>query len=131
MKRFSECFAAYGAKLPNAQWAVSATTPAGDVVVSCWSHYFVKADGVLRYRDRLSRWAGNAAGNNLLRRHLEDALRDSLPVRAVIATAADTTRVDAGASASSAGNRFHARTDLIGTVAAFDGDHFQIDFRRT
>lgn len=130
MRRYSECFAAYGAKLPNAQWAVSALAPDGALVVSCWSHLFHRAGDMLAYRDRLSRWQGNAAGNRLLHRHLEDALRDSLPVRVVIATAPDPGRVDAGESASSTANRFHVRTDLVGRVVAFDGDSFQIDFRR-
>jgi hypothetical protein len=109
---------------------VSAVAPDGSVVISCWSHLFRKDGAVLGYHDRLSRWAGNKAGNRLLHEHLEAAVRDGTPVRAVIATAADSAKVDAGESASSAGNRFHVRPDLVGRVVAFDGDAFQIDFER-
>lgn len=130
MKRYSECFAAYGAKLPNAQWAVSAIAPDGSVAISCWSHLFRRNGTILAYHDRLSRWAGNKAGNRLLGEHLSVALQNAAPVRAVIATAADAARVDAGEPASSAGNRFHVRPDLVGRVVAFDGDAFQIDFER-
>jgi len=68
---FSECFTKYGAKLANRMWAVSAQAADGAIVSSCWSNYFSRPDQeTLRCTDTLSRWEGNAAGNNLLREHL-------------------------------------------------------------
>lgn len=41
----SEAFAQYGAKLVNHQWAVSAISEDGALVMSCWAHYFRKHFG--------------------------------------------------------------------------------------
>lgn len=131
MKSFTDCFAAYGAKLPNAQWAVSALAGDGSLVVSCWSLYFSRPDRhTLRYTDRLSRWSGNEAGNRLLHSHLIQAYASSLPVRLVIATPTDGQVVHQGLDASCIKKTFHVRPDLIGMVAEFDGDEFVIDFSR-
>jgi hypothetical protein len=92
-------FARYGTKLANPQWAVSSMSPADELVVSCWEHYFSPHDGALRYRDHLSRWSGNRIGNNLLRQHLVQAPEQGLSVRLVIAHAKDTAHVDSGADA--------------------------------
>ena len=126
----TSAFARYGAKLPNPQWAVSAVNSTGEVVVSCWKHYLKGANGKLIYEDSLSRWAGNAAGNNLLREHLTRALADDLPVRLVIARTDATDIVDSGQDASQAAKTFGVREDLVGKVVAFDGDHFEIEFVR-
>lgn len=131
MATFTECFASYGAKLPNPQWAVSAIAENGDLVVSCWSLYFSWPDSeTRRYRDRLSRWAGNKNGNRLLRSHLEEALASHRQVRLVIATPVDRRGVDEGADASATKKTFHVEPDEIGVVASFDGDEFVIDFKR-
>ena len=127
----AEAFARYGAKLANPQWAVTAVAEDGALVVSCWAHYLGRpAAGVLRYEDRLSRWAHNAAGTNLARRHLEQALRDGLVVRLVIGTSGDPKSVDAGESASDTPKTYHLREDLVGRVVEFDGDRFVINFGR-
>jgi hypothetical protein len=126
----SEAFAQYGAKLANPQWAVSAKAEDGSVVMSCWAHFFKPGDGGLRYEDTLSRWSGNAPGNNLCGQHVADAFNNKLPVRLVIATAVDTEVVDSGNDASKVKKTFHTRPDMIGRITHFDGDRFIIDFQR-
>lgn len=123
-------FNRHGAKLANPQWAVSAMNNKGELVVSCWSHYFTARDGKLVYTDRLSRWSGNTPGNNLFRKHLDAAIADKLPVRMVKATTSDPDLVDSGGDASEAKNTFSVRKDVIGRVTSFDGDNFTIEFVR-
>jgi len=122
----TSAFARFNAKLANPQWAVSAISSDGELVVSCWKHYLKGVEGKLHYRDRLSRWSGNSAGNNLLREHLNVALAEDLPVRLVIARTEATEIVDSGKDASQAPKTFGVREDLVGRVVAFDGDGFEI-----
>ena len=121
-------FNRYGAKLVNPQWAVSAISDKGELVVSCWSHYLSSGSGKLTYADRLSRWPGNALGNNLMRQHLEEAVANDLKTRLVKATTSDQQLVDSGGDASGAKNTFSVREDLVGKVTSFDGDEFVIEF---
>ena len=121
-------FNRYGAKLANAQWAVSAISESGELVVSCWKHHLSPEDGKLVYTDRLSRWAGNKRGNNLLRGHLKAAIKDEASVRLVIAKSDDPATIDSGESASETQNSFGVRQDLVGRVSAFDGDEFILEF---
>lgn len=131
MATFTECFASYGAKLPNPQWAVSAIAENGDLVVSCWDLYFSRPNAeTLRYTDRLSRWAGNEAGNRLLRSHIEEAFVSRRRVKLVIATPKDRRGVDDGSDASAIKKAFHNKPDVTGVIASFDGDEFVIDFKR-
>lgn len=128
---FTECFAHYGAKLPNRQWAVSAIAENGELVVSCWRPYLSRPEPeTLRYTDKLSRWAGNAPGNRLLRSHIEEAFDSRRSVRLVIATPADRRIVDDGTDASAVKKTFHVKPEVTGVVASFDGDEFVIDFKR-
>ena len=96
----------------------------GAMVLAC-SHGFFghPAAGVLRYEDRLSREDAGARDIELLSRHLTLARDGALPIRMVVA-----------ASPSQKSGRtirsFHVRTDLVGKVVKFDGDHFIIDFTR-
>lgn len=131
MASFTECFAIYGAKLPNPQWAVSAIARDGSLVLSCWSVYFSRpGPTILRYTDRLSRWAGNEAGNRLLRSHIEEAFSSRRPVKLVIATPSDRRVVDDGSDASALKKIFHVKPEVTGVVASFDGDEYVIDFKR-
>ena len=123
-------FNRYGAKLANPQWAVSAMNDKGELVVSCWSHYFTAGGGKLVYSDRLSRWSGNTAGNNLFRQHLESAVAADTPIRLVKATTSDPELVDSGGDASKAKNTFSVREDVVGRVTSFDGNNFTIEFVR-
>jgi hypothetical protein len=113
---FTDAFGRYGATLRNVQWAVSAIAD-GQLVLSCWSHYFSPAkDGIMIYEDRLSRWKG--PGSNLLGEHLNQAQREDLPVRLVMARAEDRDAIDSGSDASMVKKTF------------FDGDLFRIEFKQ-
>lgn len=127
----NEAFAQYGAKLANRLWALSSLAENGDLVVSCWSHYFKTPEkGTLRYIDALSRLKTNEAGHSLLKGHLADALKDNTPVRIVFATTQETALVDAGLDISAASKRYHVRKDIKGHVVTFDGDKFVMEFKR-
>ena len=128
--KLSEAFAEYGAKLVDPQWAVSALTDDGSLVMSCWMHYFTKIDRVLRYEDSLSRWSVNAPGTNLFKQHIEDALKNNRPVRLVIAKTDEIEAVDSGQDDSTVNRDFYSRPDMIGRVTHFDGDKFIVDFQR-
>jgi hypothetical protein len=128
---YTECFAKYGAKLANRMWAVSAEAPDGAIVISCWHNYFSRPEkDTLRYTDTLSRWEGNAQGNNLLSQHLNTAQAEGRPIRLVVATALDTNPIDKGWDASVVSKTFHPKPELVGTLVSFDGDQYVIDFRR-
>jgi len=128
---FTECFAKYGAKLSNPMWAVSAVASDGAIVISCWSNYFSRPDkDTLRYSDTLSRWEGNAPGNNLLREHLLLAQAESRLIRLVVATALNTIPIDKGWDASLISKTFHIKPEVVGKLTEFDGNAFIIDFRR-
>jgi hypothetical protein len=119
---FSKAFAQYGATLKNVQWAVSAIAD-GRLIVSCWQHYFQR----MTYTDRLSRFGG--PGNNLLREHLEQAVAEELPVKAVIAYTQDRAAIDSGGDASKVKKSFTVKPDWTGKVVYFDGDEFRIQFQ--
>jgi hypothetical protein len=127
---FTEAFQKYGAKLKNVQWSVSSRSDSDEIVVSIWAHHLKPRDGKLRCTDRLSRWSGNIAGNNLLIQHLLEASSENLPIRLVIARTKDTDSVDHGHDASGLKKSFSARPDLVGELVSFDGDEFVIDFRK-
>ena len=123
-------FNRYGTKLNNPNWAVSAISKSGELVISCWKHYLSNEGGKLVYTDRLSRWASNKPGNNLLRGHLDAATKDQTNVRLVIAKTDKPALVDSGEDASQAQNTFGVREDLVGRIGSFDGDEFVIEFTK-
>lgn len=129
---YTTAFLRYKAKLDNPNWAVSAISADGALVISCWEQYFEHpGDGTLRYVDSLSRWNGsNRAGWNLLRRHLEMTKAGELEVRLVLAKTDNPAAVAKGGDASKLNNTFSAREDLVGRLIQFDGDHFTIEFRK-
>ncbi|WP_249041006.1 HNH endonuclease [Marilutibacter maris] len=121
-------FGRYGAKLVNRYWAVSALTDAPrELVVSIWQHHIDASDGRWIYDDTLDRWRG--AGKNLLKEHLAVALREGLPLRAVVATQHNRAEVLANPEKASR-NTFQARPDWVGRVEHLDGDHFVLVFER-
>lgn len=132
----TQAFAKYGAKIRNPRNVYSAIAEDGSLVISCWFHYFSRPedeDVALRYSDRLSRMRGKGGklpGKNLLKEHLEQAFREELVVRPVIATTPETDVVDAGQDSSSLPKTFHLKETHIGKVVVFDGDAFRIDFTR-
>lgn len=116
-------FEQYQAKLTNYRWAVSAIAADGSLVISCWETYFRTVNRTLKYEDALSRWdASNSAGSNLLKSHLEQAQRDGLKVRLVVAHWSE--------GANRVADYFHVRPDVVGRVAEFDGDRFVLEFRK-
>jgi hypothetical protein len=123
-------FNRYGAKLVNPNWAVSSFNEKGELVVSCWKHYIEFSGGKAVCVDRLSRWSDKSPGNNLLRRHLEEAFDKNAAVRLVMAVTEETAVVDSGADASSIKKYFLVRPNLVGRILSFDGDEFQIEFLR-
>jgi hypothetical protein len=117
-----DAFARFGAKPTNPQRALSAIAGDGALVINCSQAYFGHpAPGVLRYEDRLSRDTTTPKAVDLLGQHLTLARDGALPVRMVVTSAVDEKGRNRG---------FHVRSDLIGTVVKFDGDHFIIDFTR-
>jgi hypothetical protein len=125
---FVNSFKHFHAKLPNANWAVSAKLRNGAIVVSCWAHNFRKTqDGKLTYTDRLDHWSGNIMGKNLLTEHLTWAFESKAPVHLVMATTKDRRLVDKG-TARDLTNTFNPRDDLVGVVSNFDGNTYIIKF---
>jgi hypothetical protein len=120
-----DAFGKFGAKPSNRLRGLSAMAADGALVLNCQHGNFAHPSrGVLRYEDRLSRESADTKDTQLLGQHLTLARDGALPVRMVV-----TSIVEARAGNSS--RRCHVRTDLIGKVVTFDGDHFVIDFTRT
>ena len=118
----ADAFGKFGAKPRNRAYSLSAMATDGAMVLSCSKAYFGHpSPGVLRYEDRLSREPTDAKERTLLGQHLTLARDGALPVRMVVMS---TEGDDRG------GRRFHVRSDLIGKLVEFDGDHFIIDFTR-
>jgi hypothetical protein len=119
-----DAFARFGAKLGNRLRGLSAMAADGALVLNCsHAHFGHPSRGVLRYEDSLSKQALGPADTQLLGQHLALAHVGALPVRMVVSARADEKH--RGGSSSC-----HVRPDLIGKVAAFDGDHFIVDFTR-
>jgi hypothetical protein len=117
-----DAFAKFGAKPVNRLRALSAIASDGAMVLNCSHAYFAHpAQGVLRYEDRLSRDPAVSKDAGLLGQHLALARDGALPVRMVVASPVDEKKRS---------RSFHVRSDLIGAVVTFDGDHFIIDFTR-
>ncbi|HUI59452.1 MAG TPA: hypothetical protein VLX90_04480 [Steroidobacteraceae bacterium] len=117
-----DAFARFGAKPGNRVRSLSAMAADGAMVLNCSTDRFAHpAQGVLRYEDRLSREPAASRENELLSQHLALARDGALPVRMIV------TALPVG----DRGNRScHVRSDLIGKVVKFDGDHYIIDFTR-
>ena len=119
-------FGRYGATLVNRAWAVSALTDEPrELVVSIWRHNITSVDGRWVYRDSLARWQG--PGKNLLKEHLGLALRDKLPLRAVVSTQENRDDYHAG-RAKNPRNTFQAAPEWVGRVDQLDGDAFVLVF---
>jgi hypothetical protein len=125
----TDAFAAFGAKLRNVRWAMSAIAKDGALVISGWAHRLTRNATGERYEDRLSRWVSNKMRQRLLREHLTTAVERGLPVRLVVATLDDPSNDIPGDDGSKYPKTFSIRPDLVGAVDEFDGDHFVIEFR--
>jgi hypothetical protein len=117
-----EAFGKFGSKPLNRLHALSAMAADGAMVLNCSPAYFGHpAQGVLRYEDRLSREAAGAKNTELLGQHLTLARDADLPVRMIVTSVATEKKRSVSC---------HVRSDLIGKVVKFDGDHFIVDFTR-
>jgi hypothetical protein len=118
-----DAFARFGAKPGNRVRSLSAMAADGALVLNCSKTCFVHPSrGVLRYEDRLSREEqADTKEGELLSQRLTLARDGALPVRMIV------TSIGGGERSS---RSVHVRSDLIGKVVKFDGDHFVIDFTR-
>jgi len=117
-----DAFGKIGAKPRNRVYSMSAMAADGAMVLNCSKAYFGHpSPGILRYEDSLSRESADSKEGAYLSQHLTLARDGELPVRMVVTTIASDDR----------GRRsFHVRSDLIGKLVMFDGDHFIVDFTR-
>ena len=121
-------FAAFGAKLSNPRWSVSALSSSGGLVISCWQHLFRPG---LVYSDNLTRWTGNKLGSEELRQYLEKAVANQLDIFLVIARAENVNELYQVMDASKVKKQFTVRKDVVGKISSFDGDNFCIVFKKS
>lgn len=123
----TSAFAHYGATLRNPQWSVSAWAPDGSLVVSLWDHHYQKGSpGSMEFTGSMTRWHG--PGNTEFRENIAKALRESRPVRLVVAKTREIERVEAGEDASKVKKEFFVRNDLVGEVAEITDDRYVFRF---
>ncbi|SRR5581483_7571459 len=119
-----EAFGKFNSKPSNRLHGLSAIAADGAMVLNCSPAYFGHPEqGVLRYEDRLSREVPGTKCTELLGQHLTLARDGALPVRMVVSSLSVVGEQKRNASR-------HVRSDLIGKVVKFDGDHFIVDFTR-
>ena len=118
----ANAFGKFGAKPRSRVYCLSAMAADGAMVLNCSTAYFGHpSPGILRYEDRLSRESADSKEGAYLGQHLTLARDGALPIRMVVTSMASDDR----------GRRsFHIRSDLIGKLVKFDGDHFIVDFAR-
>jgi hypothetical protein len=132
-------FGRFGSRPSNRLHSLSAIAADGAMVLNCSQAYFVhpaRACFVMRTgslegcpvrstpsssAELLSRAPQPSSSAELLSQHLTLARDGALPVRMVVTSILDASRRS---------RSFHVRTDLIGKVVKFDGDHFVVDFTR-
>jgi hypothetical protein len=114
-------FSRFGAAITGGQRPKWATAQDGSLVLVCQSSGFSRPGaGVLRYSASLSRTATRTSRVEALRLSLDAARSAGTPVRLIIHTLA----------AGGGSGRIHVRPDLVGSIAAFDGDAYSVDFVR-
>ncbi len=114
-------FSRLGADRAGQQRPLSGVAQDGSLVLVCQSAGFSRPDaGVLRYSAKLTETIARAAQIEALRQGLDAANTARTPIRMIVKTPGIR-----GASA-----RYHVRTDLVGSVAEFDGDAYSVDFVR-
>jgi hypothetical protein len=119
-----DAFAKYGGKPANRLHSLSAMAADGAMILGCASTRFGHpGPGILRYEDKLSRDPSRTVESAALGTHLSLARDGKLPVRMIIIA----TKPQEGGSDS---REIHIRSDLIGSVIKFDGDHYIVDFVR-
>lgn len=119
-----DAFAKYGGKPANRLHSLSAMAADGAMILSCASTRFGHpAPGVLRYEDKLSRDPSHSPVLATLGTHLSLARDGNLPVRIIIIASKPNEE-------GTGGREIHIRSDLVGSVVEFDGDHYIVDFVR-
>jgi hypothetical protein len=114
-------FTRLGAVIPEGQRALCATAQDGSLVLVCQASGFSRPrTGVLRYSAKLSLLTAPRTRIDALRVGLDAASSGSTPVRLIIHTP----------GVNGAARRVHMRADLVGSVTAFDGDAYSVDFVR-
>lgn len=112
-------FSRLGADVGGQHRPLWATAQDGSLILVCQSSGFSRpGPGILRYSALLSRLPARASRIEGLRLILDTARSSATAVRLIIQTP----------GAGKASSRFHARADLLGSVAAFDGDAYSVDF---
>lgn len=120
-----DAFAKFGGKPANRLSSQSAIAADGAVILSCSSGtYGHPGPGVLRYEDRLSRESEPSPETQALGQHLEQAKAGNLPIRMIVVTQS------ADKETGKVSRTVHVRSDLVGKLIKFDGDHFIVDFTR-
>ncbi len=119
-----DAFAKYGGKPANRLHSQSAMAADGAMILKCSATRFGHpSPGVLRYEDKLSRDTSRTVESAALSTHLSLARDGKLPVRMIVI--ADKLHPQGVET-----REIHIRTDLIGSVTEFDGDHYIVDFIR-
>jgi hypothetical protein len=114
-------FSRLGAQVQGRQRLLSAMAGDGSLVLVCQSSGFSRpGPGVLRYSAKLSEIAKRSAQVTQLRAGLAAASTGGTTVRLIIQTPA----------AGGGPGKVHTRADLVGSVSAFDGDAYSVDFLR-
>jgi hypothetical protein len=114
-------FSRLGADCTGRQRPLCATAQDGSLVLVCQSTGFSRPGiGILRYSAQLSLISGRRTQVQGLRQSLEAAHSGGTPIRLIIQTPA-SGRIS---------TRNHVRTDLTGSITAFDGDAYSVDFVR-
>lgn len=112
-------FARLGVADAGSKRPLCATAQDGSLVVVCQSSGFSRPGvGVLRYSASLAGMTATRARIGVLRTRLEGACAERTPIRLIIKTAGVGGRPD----------WLHPRADLIGSITAFDGNAYSIDF---
>jgi hypothetical protein len=120
-----DAFAKYGATPAHRLHSLSAMASDGAMVLGCSAARFQHpSPGVLRYEDNLPAEPERASQSAALSEHLTMARGDNLPVRMIVIV--EKTQPEGGKT-----REVHVRTDLIGKVIKFDGQHFIVDFVRS
>jgi hypothetical protein len=125
----SEAFSKFKAKQKNVQWSVSAINDSNELVLSLWNQFFEKrSKETMTYVDRVSRWGG--AGNTGFVENLNQAVKEKMKIRAIVARSKRPDIVASGGAANNLGNTFHPKLDWVGVLKLWDGDNFEIEFRK-
>jgi hypothetical protein len=120
-----DAFAKYGATPAHRLHSRSAIASDGSLVLGCSSVRFQHpSPGVLRYEDTVPQDPERESEAAQLGEHLTKARGDNLVVRMIVIV--EKAQPQGGTT-----REVHIRTDLVGKVTKFDGQHYIVDFVRS